>query len=111
MPTRSASARWLSGRPSPIAVRISSSRASCRSIRSAHEAAPPELVEDAAGVVGHRVAHGVQRQLGRRRRLVRIVDAGEAAELAAPRLGVEALAVARLADVERGVDEDLDEAV
>ena len=51
----------------------------------------------------------VQHQLGVERRLVGVVDAGEARELAGPGLGVEALRVALLALLDRRVDEDLDE--
>ena len=52
---------------------------------------------------------GVQHELGGRGGLVGVVDAGEAGELAGPRLLVEALGVALLAQLERGVDEHLDE--
>ena len=44
-------------------------------------------------------------------RLVRVVDAGETFDLAAARLGVHALDVARLADLQRRVDEHFDEVV
>jgi hypothetical protein len=52
---------------------------------------------------------GPQQQVGRLRRLVRVVDAGEVRDLAGAGLGVQPLGVARLADRERRVDEDLDE--
>jgi hypothetical protein len=55
------------------------------------------------------VLRGVDAQLRRLRHLVGIADAGELRDLAAPRLGVEALAVARLAHLQRGGDVDLDE--
>ena len=65
--------------------------------------------EDGSGLgVGVAVGGG-QDQLGRRRGLVGIVDAGEAGDLAGPRLGVEALGVALLALLDGRVDEDLDE--
>ena len=52
---------------------------------------------------------GVEHQFGLGRGFVRIVDAGEALELAGAGLLVEALRVAGFADFDRGVDEDLDE--
>ena len=52
---------------------------------------------------------GVSTQLGLVGRLVGVVDAGEARDLAGPGLGVEALRVALLALLDRRVDEDLDE--
>ena len=54
---------------------------------------------------------GVQRDLGVHRRLVGIVDAGEALDLAAAGLGVHSLGVALLAHLERRVDEHLDELI
>src|SRR3954454_21696256 len=52
---------------------------------------------------------GPHHELRRVRRLVRVVDARHALDLAAPRLRVEPLRVALLAQLERRVDEDLDE--
>ena len=56
-----------------------------------------------------RLALGLDDDLGALGRLVRVVDAGEALDLAGERLRVEALDVAPRALVERGGDEDLDE--
>ena len=53
----------------------------------------------------------VQADLRRLGRLIDAVDAREAAELARTRLAVEALGVARLGDLQRHVDEHLDELV
>ena len=52
---------------------------------------------------------GVERDLGVERGLVGVVDAREALDLAGAGLGVEALDVAPLADLDRGVAVDLDE--
>ena len=56
-----------------------------------------------------RAAFGVEPELGARRLLVGIGDAGELGDLAGVRLRVEALRVAALALLERGRDVDLDE--
>ncbi len=69
----------------------------------------PQRRHDGLGGVLGRGGVGVDVHLGRLGRLVGRVDAGEVGELAAPRLGVEALDVARLGDLERRVDEHLDE--
>src|SRR5262245_31226973 len=70
-----------------------------------------EVVQDRAGVVLDRDPDGGQPDLGTHRRLVGIVHAGEALQLAALGLGIEALRVPRLAHLDRRVHEDLDEAV
>ena len=67
--------------------------------------------EHQRGVRLRRGVLGVERQLGVQRRLVRVVDAGEAGDLARARLGVPALDVALLADLEGRVHEDLHERV
>ena len=51
----------------------------------------------------------IEHQFRLERRFVRIVDSGEALELAGAGLLVEALRIALLADVDRRVAEDLDE--
>src|SRR6266481_4784994 len=57
------------------------------------------------------LAAGVDRQLGRQRRLVRSGDAGELLDLAGARLLVEAFHVALLTDLDRTLDVHLDEVI
>src|SRR5262245_62365551 len=64
-------------------------------------------------LVGQRAHAGggrLQHEVGGEWRLVGVVDAGEALQLAGPGLGVEALGVTVLALLDRRVDEHLDEA-
>ena len=56
--------------------------------------APLQLVEDPLQRLPHRLAFAVDDHLRRRRRLVRVADAGEVRQLAGDGLGVEALDVA-----------------
>src|SRR5579872_4736514 len=70
-----------------------------------------ERVDDAGGGLLHRLSMGSDLDLRRQRRLVRIIDAGEALQLAASRLGVQPLDVPRLAHLQRGGDVDLEEAL
>src|SRR5581483_7746979 len=72
----------------------------------------PALAQEMDDLVGEHFRIVLARgkgQLRIERRLVGRVDAGEIVQIAAPRLAVEALGVALLANVERRVDEDLDE--
>ncbi len=76
----------------------------------------PELqqgLNDLVGTLLDRELARIERDLGIQRGLVRVVHAGEAHRLAGgdgvAGLGVEALHVALLADIERGVAEDLNE--
>jgi hypothetical protein len=57
------------------------------------------------GIAGH----GLDVQLGPLRRLIGARDAGEVLDLAGLRLLVEALGIALDTDLDRRVDEDLDE--
>ena len=66
-------------------------------------------MNDQLGRVFRAHCRGVDADFGILRPLVRAVDAGEVLELAGPRLLVEALHIAALGDLERGVDEDFDE--
>ena len=63
------------------------------------------------GVLLGRFVLGIEHELGVERRLVRIGDARELLDLAREGLLVEALHVALGADLDRGLDEHLDEAV
>lgn len=58
---------------------------------------------------GHRYLGRVDDQLRLCRRLKRIVDTGELTHLSTPGLGIEAFDIARLADLDRRRDIDLDE--
>ena len=69
-----------------------------------------EVVEDLLRRLLGRLARGLDAELGVLRLLVGVGDAGELLDLAGAGLRVEALDVARLAVLERGGDEDLDEA-
>ena len=72
-----------------------------------HDAVPqPVYVRQENGGVA---VAGTQQQVRRQRGLVRRADPGEVRDLARPCLGVQALGVTRLGDVERGVDEHLEE--
>ncbi len=66
-----------------------------------------EQFEHAGDLLGQRARARTEHQVGPRRHLVGGVDAREAGELPGPGPGVEALGVAPLALLERGVDEDL----
>src|SRR4051812_16319463 len=79
--------------------------------RGADETLLDEVREYRLGVLLGRARDCVQRKLRVVRRLVRVVDAREVLYLPLARLPVHALHVARLAHVERRVDEDFDEAV
>ena len=68
-----------------------------------------QLVDDLVDALLDRLLAGVEGDLGVERGLVRVVDAGETLDLAGAGLGVEALDVAPLADLDRGVAVDLDE--
>src|SRR5688500_7072585 len=65
------------------------------------DAARPEQVEARRDAGADVLLGGVQHELGLRRRLVGVVDAGEALQLSGPSFLVEALRVALLADIER----------
>ena len=69
-----------------------------------------EVGEDLLGVLLRRLAGGLDPDLGVLRLLVGVGDAGELLDLTRAGLRVEALGVALLAVLERGGDEDLDEA-
>src|SRR5215208_7560716 len=68
-----------------------------------------EVVEDLLRRLLGRLLVGLDGELGVLRRLVGVRDAGELLDLAGARLGVKALDVALLADLERGLGVDLDE--
>src|SRR5215213_274467 len=68
-----------------------------------------ELREDQLRVRFGRVGHRVDDEFGAERRLVRVVDAREVLDPTLAREGVHALRVARLADLQRRVHEDLEE--
>src|SRR5215213_6151745 len=73
----------------------------------------PQLAQrrqDALGAGPRRLLIGVNDQLGIERRLIRIVDAGEALNLAGQRFFIQALGIARNRHIERHVDEDLEKA-
>src|SRR5688500_14829109 len=55
--------------------------------------------------------YGIESDLRHQRLLVRIVDPGESANLAAASLGVHPLHVAAFADIKRRINEDFDEAI
>src|SRR5690606_33429948 len=69
-----------------------------------------EEADDRGGVVVGRAGRRGEVEVGRFGRLVGGVDAAEAGDLTGAGAAVEALGIARLADRERGVDEDLEEA-
>ena len=93
----------------PAAARGPCATAPIASPRGEH-APLGEQVQDPLGLgSGATVGRG-EHQLSRLRGLVGVVDAGEALDLARPGLGVETLGVPPLALLDRGVDEDLDEA-
>src|SRR5262245_53813375 len=73
------------------------------------EVAAPQLGEYALGErFGLRLA-GIELELGPFGRLVGGIDAGEIGDQPGARLAVETLGIARLAHLERGIDENLDE--
>src|SRR5262245_31763617 len=76
---------------------------------SAHEPAPGEVREDLLRRLLDALLAGVDRDLGRLGRLVGVADPGEVLDQARPRFLVETFRVARLEDVERRLDVDLDE--
>src|SRR6188474_2458202 len=74
-----------------------------------HDAAALEVAEDLRDALLDGLLAGLERQLGLERGLVGGRDAGELRNLAGPGLRREALRVAPLADVDRAVDQHLDE--
>ena len=84
--------------------------ASCSATALFDEAERLELDDDAMRRHVRRRLRRVEPHLRVLRRLVRIVDARKAFESAGARLRIEALAIARLADLDRRRDMDLDEA-
>src|SRR5207302_8973684 len=123
--TRTAScieqATAISGKNRSIAqVRMYSADAPSRSGSSPTSAGalgdievPPGLqhVDDPSRRLLGRLALGCDLDLRVQRRLVGVVDTGEALERAGARLGIEALHIPVLADLQRGGDVDLEEVV
>ena len=72
-------------------------------------AAPLEFVDHAVGQSFRALVRRVEDHVGRLRRLVGLVDAGEILDLAGERALVQALRVARDDGLERRLDENLDE--
>src|SRR5688500_17935633 len=72
------------------------------------ETSPDEILEDLPAILHGRLLSGVENDLGSEGRLVGVVDAGEALQLASPREGVQPLAVPLLANLDGRVDEYLD---
>ena len=93
----------------PRRPRRSSRRAGRRQLGVAEIAVAAQPLDQAVGERGRVGGGGIQPDVRLERRLVGRVDAGEMLDLARPRLLVEALRVALLDDVERRVDEDLEE--
>ena len=78
---------------------------------AAHIPVRNQIGENLLRVLFGREGNRVERDLRVDRRFVGIVDAREAGDLAAARLGIHALDIAIFADIERRVDEDLDKAI
>ncbi len=94
-----------------IAAHLQTAPPSARRLAAAQEAALLEAREQALDARADVERRRVQGQVRARRRLVGRRDAGELLDLAGAGAAVELLGVAPLADVERRVDEDLEEAV
>lgn len=72
---------------------------------------PIYVINDLLGAFFGCALGGVEADFGMERRLVGVVDAGEAFEFAAAGFGVEAFHITAFALFERGIDEDLDELI
>lgn len=70
-----------------------------------------EVGHDLLGVLFRRALRAVNNYLGTDRRLVRIINTSEVFDLAGAREPVHAFRVARFADLERRINEDLDETI
>ena len=79
--------------------------------RARHETAGTKGAQNHAGINVDGVRHRVQREFGVCRGFVGIIKAGETGHLTAPGLRVESLDVATFADLQRGIDEHLDETI
>src|SRR5688500_18325546 len=89
------------------AVRMLASPGGAVAWASADLGGAAQIGDDLVGERGGGFGSGIQHQLGGKRGFVRVIDTGEAADLAGAGLFVEAFWVARLTYIQRGSHVDL----